>query len=113
MFDCLQLGLNSPHSQGLGCHVCLIHHRVGVDHPEGSKQEDQEVLAVEREAGHQSVDGLHLLSLVLHLDDVKDGGLVIRSKYSAWNLPEELLHHAGDGVQVVVLDVDEATLERS
>ena len=45
-------------------------------------------------------------------DDVEDCGLVVGTEDTAGDLPEELLHDAGDGVEGVVLDVDEATLER-
>ena len=81
-----------------------------MDHPEGSEQEDQQVLTVEREARHQSVHRLHLVRLVLHLDDLEDCGLVVGTKDTAGDLPEELLHDAGDGVEGVVLDVDKSSL---
>ena len=82
-----------------------------MDHPEGSEKEDEQVLTVEREARHQSVHRLHLVRLVLHLDDLEDCGLVVGTKDTAGNLPEELLHDAGDGVEGVVLDVDEPSLQ--
>ena len=102
---------NSPHSEGFRRHVGLIHHRVGVNDPEGSEEEDEQVLAVHGQTRHQSVDGLHLLRLVLHLDDVEDGGLVVGTEYAAGNLSEEFLHDTGDCVEGEVLDVDEATLK--
>ena len=58
----------------------------------------------------KAVHGLHLLRTLLHLDDVEDGGLVLRTEYSAWDLAEKLLHDAGDGVEGVVLHVDESPL---
>ena len=69
------------------------------------------MLAVHGQTRHQSVDGLHLLRLVLHLDDVEDGGLVVGTEYAAGNLSEEFLHDTGDCVEGEVLDVDEATLK--
>ena len=100
-----------PDSQGLCSHVGLVHNRVGVDDPEGSEEQHEEVLAVQRETGHQLVDGLHLVRLVIHLDDVEYGGLIVRAKDTTRNLPEELLHNTGDGVEGVVLDVDETALQ--
>ena len=84
-----------------------------MDDPEGSEEEDEQVLTVDGEARHQPVHRLHLVRLVLHLDDVEDGGLVVRTEDTAGDLPEELLHDAGDGVEGVVLDVDESSLQWS
>merc|ERR1712073_157913 len=39
---------------------------VGGDHAEGAEQEDEEVLAVGRQRGHQPVHGFHLLRTLLH-----------------------------------------------
>ena len=82
-----------------------------MDDPEGSEEQHQEMLAVDGQAGHQDVHRLHLVSLVLHLDDVEDGGLVVGTEYAAGNLSEEFLHDTGDCVEGEVLDVDEATLK--
>ena len=81
-----------------------------MDHTERSEQENQQVLTVDGQAGHQSVHRLHLVRLLLHLDDVEDGGLVVGTKDTAGDLPEELLHDAGNGVEGVVLDVDKSSL---
>ena len=70
------------------------------------------MLTVEREARHQAVHRLHLVRLVLHLDDLEDGRLVVGTEDTARDLPEELLHDAGDGVEGVVLDVDQSALQR-
>ena len=83
-----------------------------MDDPEGSEEQHEEMLAVDGQTGHQDVHRLHLVSLVLHLDDVEDGGLVLGTKDAPGDLPEELLHHAGDGVEGIVLNVDEAALQR-
>ena len=42
-----------PHSQGLRSHVGLVDHRVGGNNPESAEQQDQEVLGVHGEWGHQ------------------------------------------------------------
>ena len=68
------------------------------------------MLAVLGQARHQPIDGLHLFMAVLHLQDVEDGGLVLSTKDPARNLPEKLLHDTGDGVEGVVLDIDESSL---
>ena len=68
------------------------------------------MLAVLGQARHQPVDGLHLLMAVLHLQDVEDGRLVLGTEDAAGNLPEELLHHTGDGVEGIVLDIDKSSL---
>ena len=92
-----------------GCLELVLY---GISSPEGSEEKDEEVLTVEREARHQAVHGLHLVRLVLHLDDLEDGSLVVGSEDTAGDLPEELLHDAGDGVEGVVLDVDQSALQR-
>ena len=96
----------------LGRHVGLVDHGVGGDHAEGAEQEDEEVLAVGRQRGHQPVHRLHLFRTLLHLDDVEDGGLVLRTEDSARDLAEKLLHDAGNGVEGVVLHVDEPPLHQ-
>ena len=101
---------DSPDSECLGSHVGLIHYRVGGDHSKCSKQQNQEMLTVHWERGHQSVHHLHLLHALVLLDDVEDLRLVLWTKNASRNLAEELLHDTGDGVEGVVLDVDESPL---
>ena len=56
------------------------------------------------------MDSLKLLPRVCHLDDAEDCRLILRAKYASRNLPEKLLHDAGDRVEGVVLNIDQATL---
>ena len=102
---------NTPDSQGLGSHVGLVHDGVGGDDPEGAEEQHEEVLGVSRQRGHQPVDRLELLHRVSHLDDREDCRLILRAKDAPGNLPEELLHDAGDRVKRVVLNIDQTTLD--
>ena len=54
---------------------------------------------------------LELLPRVRHLDDVEDRRLILRTEDAARNLPEKLLHNAGDRVKGVVLNIDQAALK--
>ena len=56
------------------------------------------------------MDRLKLLPRVCHLDDAEDCRLILRTKDASRNLPEKLLHDAGNRVEGVVLNIDQATL---
>ena len=147
----------SPDTESLGSHVVLLQFCVGRDHPEGTEEEDQQVLAVLWQAGHQPVHCLppatlqhrtwhydlvtfqlhnittrhnsrqssratlletevlflHLLFFIWQVNQVEQLSLVLRPKYTARNLPQELLHHAGDRVEGVVLYVHQPSLQYS
>ena len=107
----LSLIENTPDSKGLGSHVGLVHDGVGGDDPEGAEEQHEEVLGVGGQRGHQPVHSLELLRRVSHLDDREYRRLILRPKDASGNLPEKLLHDAGDRVKRVVLNIDQTTLD--